>query len=59
MTDFITPPQGPHETERWYQELCRIVNKRAVTVPTDSVEAGSPTTAEFNARLAALRAAFE
>jgi len=58
MSDFIAPPQKGEE-ERFYQELCRIVNKKRPTIPDDSEEASYPTVTEFNALLAALRTAFE
>ena len=59
MADFITPPENEAEVPRYRQELCRIVNKKRPTIPSDSAEVSYPTVAEFNALLAALRTAFE
>jgi hypothetical protein len=59
MADFITPPRDKSELPGFYQELCRIVNKKRPAIPDDSEEVSYPTVAEFNALLAALRTAFE
>ena len=59
MSDFLKPPDNEAERKRFYQELCRVVNKRVPVIPDDSEEASYPTVAEFNALLAALRTAFE
>ena len=59
MSDFITPPKD-HELPRWYQDICRIINKRKVIIPSDSTAVDIPgIVSDFNDLLAALRAAFE
>uniref|UniRef100_A0A6H1ZM97 Putative head fiber protein n=1 Tax=viral metagenome TaxID=1070528 RepID=A0A6H1ZM97_9ZZZZ len=60
MTDYIRPPADDAELPGFYQELCRIVNKKRPVVPADST-AGDVATlkTDFNALLAALRTAFE
>jgi len=60
MADFITPPQNENELSMWYQELCRIVNKKRPAIPNDSTAADVATLkTDFNTLLAALRTAFE
>jgi len=60
MADFITPPQNENELPMWYQELCRIINKKRPTIPINSTAADVATLkTDFNALLAALRTAFE
>lgn len=59
MSDFITPP-NQHELPRWYQDICRIINKRSVVVPSDSTAVDvAGIVSDFNDLLAALRTAFE
>jgi len=60
LSDFLRPPDNKEENTAFLQELCRVVNKRKVSVPVDSVAAdvGALKT-DFNALLAALRTAFE
>jgi len=59
MSDYLIPPANENETPRFYQELCRVINKKRPVIPDDSEEASYPTVTEFNALLAALRTAFE
>lgn len=60
MTDFIIPPAGENELEKFYQELCRIVNKKRPVIPDDSTASDvAGIVSDFNDLLAALRTAFE
>ena len=60
MSDYLTPPLGSKEMQRFYQELCRILNKKRPVIPDDSTAADVATLkTDFNALLAALRTAFE
>ena len=60
MADFIVPPRGERELDGFYQELCRIINKKRPVIPDDSTAADVATLkTDFNALLAALRTAFE
>ena len=60
MSDFVTPPGNIQELSKWYQEMCRVLNKKTPAIPSDSTAADVPTlVTDFNALLAALRTAFE
>jgi len=60
MSDFITPPANEAEKERFFQELCRIVNKKTPVIPSDSTASDvAGIVADFNTLLANLRTAFE
>lgn len=59
MSDFVTPP-GKGEEERFYQELCRVVNKKRPVIPDDSTASDvAGIVSDFNTLLANLRTAFE
>ena len=60
MADTLRPPENESELERFYQELCRVVNKKKPVVPDDSTASDiAGIVSDFNDLLAALRTAFE
>lgn len=60
MSDFITPPKDKSEVDKFHQELCRIVNKKRPTIPSDSTASDvAGIVSDFNTLLANLRTAFE
>jgi hypothetical protein len=60
MTDFLVPPKNKQESDRFYQELCRQMNKKRPVIPDDSTAADvAGIVADFNTLLANLRTAFE
>lgn len=60
MSDNLRPPENKNEMGRFLQELCRIVNKKTPTIPSDSTASDvAGIVADFNTLLANLRTAFE
>jgi hypothetical protein len=60
MADFLVPPVNQVEQARFYQELCRQMNKKRPVIPDDSTASDiAGIVADFNTLLANLRTAFE
>lgn len=60
MADFLTPPTNKTELDRFYQELCRQLNKKKPVIPSNSTAVDvAGIVADFNTLLANLRTAFE